>query len=55
MKKEQRKCITSQPPIIAHYHPEGGGSSIRGLGGGYARSVETNYVRLSTKFNLEAL
>ncbi len=25
MKKGQRKCITSQPPIIAHYYPEGGG------------------------------
>jgi hypothetical protein len=54
-KKGQRKCITSQPPIFAHHHPEGGESNIGGLGGGYARSVETKYVRLSTRLNLEAL
>ncbi len=51
----QRKCITSQPPIFAHHHPLGGESDIGGLGGGYARNIETKYVRLSTRMNLEAL
>jgi hypothetical protein len=36
----------SRPRIFAHHHP---------LGGRYARDVETKYVRLSTKLNLEAL
>lgn len=54
-KRGQRKCITSQPPIFAHHHPLGGESNIGGLGGGYARNVETKYVRLSTRMNLEAL
>jgi GR25 family glycosyltransferase involved in LPS biosynthesis len=54
-KKGQRRCITTQPPIFAHYHPEGGESNVGGLGGGYARNVETKYIRLSTRLNLEAL
>lgn len=54
-KAGERKCITSQPPIFAHHHPEGGESNIGGLGGGYARAVETKYIRLSTRLNLEAL
>ncbi|PMD33181.1 glycosyltransferase family 25 protein [Hyaloscypha variabilis F] len=54
-KRGQRKCITSQPPIFAHHHPPGGESDIGGLGGGYARNIETKYVRLSTRMNLEAL
>jgi hypothetical protein len=45
-KRGQRKCITSQPPIFAHHHTFGGESNIGGLGGGYARKVETKYVRL---------
>jgi hypothetical protein len=54
-KRGERKCITSQPPIFAHHHPLGGESNIGGLGGGYARDVETKYVRFSTRLNLEAL
>jgi len=54
-KRGERKCITSQPPIFAHHHPLGGESNIGGLGGGYARAVETKYVRYSTRLNLEAL
>lgn len=50
MKKRQRKRITSQPPIIAHYHPEGEESNNRGLGGVYARIVETKYVQSGGAF-----
>jgi hypothetical protein len=50
MKKRQRKRITSQPPIIAHCHPEGEESNNRGLGGGYARIVETKYVQSGGTF-----
>ncbi|TVY84973.1 hypothetical protein LSUE1_G000848, partial [Lachnellula suecica] len=52
---DERTCITSQPPIFSHHHPLGGESDIGGLGGGYARSVETKYVRKSVRMNLEAL
>ncbi|KAH8649450.1 hypothetical protein BGZ60DRAFT_389973 [Tricladium varicosporioides] len=51
----ERKCITSQPPIFAHHHPPGGESNIGGLGGGYARTVESKYLRLSVRMNLWAL
>lgn len=51
----ERKCITSQPPIFGHHHPKGGESDIGGLGGGYARTVETRYVRWSARMNLEKL
>lgn len=54
-KKDERVCITVQPPIFAHHHPAGGESNIGGLGGGYARNVETKYVRLSVRMNMEAL
>jgi GR25 family glycosyltransferase involved in LPS biosynthesis len=54
-KSGERKCITSQPPIFAHHHPAGGRSNIGGLGGGYATSVETKYLRLSVRMNLQAL
>ncbi len=54
-KRGERVCITSQPPVLAHHHPDGGESDIGGLGGGYARSVETKYVRKSVRMNLEAL
>lgn len=48
-------CVTVQPPIFAHHHPPGGESDIGGLGGGYARTVETKYLRKSVRMNLEAL
>jgi GR25 family glycosyltransferase involved in LPS biosynthesis len=51
----ERKCITSQPPIFAHHHPPGGRSNIGGLGGGYATNVESKYLRLSVRMNLQAL
>ncbi|KAH6711003.1 hypothetical protein BKA61DRAFT_694882 [Leptodontidium sp. MPI-SDFR-AT-0119] len=51
----ERVCVTVQPPIFAHHHPPGGESNIGGVGGGYARTVETKYVRLSVRMNLEAL
>ncbi|KAH7336278.1 hypothetical protein BKA65DRAFT_563288 [Rhexocercosporidium sp. MPI-PUGE-AT-0058] len=51
----ERVCVTVQPPIFAHHHPPGGESDIGGVGGGYARTVETKYVRLSVRMNLEAL
>jgi hypothetical protein len=54
-KSGERKCITSQPPIFAHHHPAGGRSNIGGLGGGYATSVETKYLRFSVRMNLQAL
>jgi len=54
-RRGQRKCITTQPPIFAHHHPFGGESNIGRLGGGYARNVETKYVRLSTRMDLEGL
>jgi hypothetical protein len=54
-RRGQRKCITSQPAIFAHHQPFGRESNIVGLGGRYARNVETKYVRLSTRMNLEAL
>ncbi|RDL42344.1 Uncharacterized protein BP5553_02323 [Venustampulla echinocandica] len=53
--KGERKCITVQPPIFAHHHPLGGESDIGGLGGGYARTVETKYLRLSVRMNLQAM
>jgi len=55
MNAEQRACITSQPPMFAHHHPLGGESDIGGLGGGFARAVETKYVRKSVRMNLETL
>ncbi|CZR51790.1 uncharacterized protein PAC_01667 [Phialocephala subalpina] len=51
----ERVCLTVQPPIFAHHHPAGGESNIGGLGGGYARSVETKYVRWSVRMNLDRL
>jgi hypothetical protein len=54
-KSGERKCITSQPPMFAHHHPSGGKSNIGGLGGGYATSVETKYLRFSVRMNLQAL
>lgn len=52
---DKRVCITVQPPIFAHHHPLGGESDIGGLGGGYAKQVETKYIRKSVRMNLEAL
>jgi hypothetical protein len=34
---KERICLTSQPPLLAHHHPQEGESDIGGLGGGYAR------------------
>lgn len=51
----ERRCFTSQPPIFAHHHPDGGESSIGGLGGGYAKEVETKYLRKSVRMNLGML
>lgn len=53
--KDERVCLTVQPPIFAHHHPAGGESNIGGLGGGYARTVETKYVRWSVRMNLDRL
>ncbi|PVH88839.1 glycosyltransferase family 25 protein [Cadophora sp. DSE1049] len=53
--RSERVCVTVQPPIFAHHHPPGGESNIGGVGGGYARTVETKYVRLSVRLNLDAL
>lgn len=53
--RSERVCVTVQPPIFAHHHPTGGESDIGGVGRGYARTVETKYVRLSVRMNLEAL
>ncbi|CZT51190.1 uncharacterized protein RSE6_12306 [Rhynchosporium secalis] len=53
--KMKRVCVTVQPPIFAHHHPPGGESNIGGVGEGYARTVETMYVRLSMRMNLEIL
>lgn len=52
---DQRVCLTSQPPIFAHHHPMQGESDIGGLGGGYARTYETKYLRYSVRMNLEGL
>lgn len=54
-KGRERVCLTSQPPIFAHHHPQEGSSDIGGLGGGYARSFETKYLRLSVRMNLERI
>lgn len=54
-RRDQRTCVTVQPPIFAHHHPRGGESNIGGLAGGFARNVETKYVRKSVRMNLEAL
>ncbi|KAL2068973.1 hypothetical protein VTL71DRAFT_15311 [Oculimacula yallundae] len=54
-KRSERVCVTVQPPMFAHHHPPGGESNIGGVGGGYARTVETKYVRLSVRMNLESL
>jgi hypothetical protein len=53
--KGEKVCLTVQPPIFAHHHPPGGESNIGGLGGGYARAVETKYVRWSARMNLDKL
>ena len=53
--RSERVCVTVQPPIFAHHHPPGGESNIGGVGGGYARTVETKYVRLSVRLNLGTL
>lgn len=53
--ERERVCITTQPPIFAHHHARGGGSDIGGLGGGYAREVETRYLRFSVRMNLGGL
>jgi GR25 family glycosyltransferase involved in LPS biosynthesis len=55
LKKKERVCVTSQPPIFAHHHPMQGESDIGGLGGGYARKYETKYLRYSVRMNLENL
>ena len=52
---KERVCLTSQPPIFAHHHPQKGESDIGGLGGGYARKYETKYLRYSVRMNLERL
>jgi hypothetical protein len=52
---KERVCLTSQPPIFAHHHPQQGESDIGGLGGGYARKYETKYLRYSVRMNLERL
>lgn len=54
-KGKDRVCVTSQPPIFAHHHPLQGESDIGGLGGGYARSYETKYLRYSVRMNLQRL
>ncbi|PVI02038.1 glycosyltransferase family 25 protein [Periconia macrospinosa] len=54
-KAKERVCLTSQPPIFAHHHPQQGESDIGGLGGGYARKFETKYLRLSVRMNLERI
>jgi GR25 family glycosyltransferase involved in LPS biosynthesis len=54
-KKKERVCVTSQPPIFAHHHPDQGESDIGGLGGGYARKYETKYLRHSVRMNLQGL
>lgn len=53
--KMERVCVTSQPPIFAHHHPDQGESDIGGLGGGYARKYETKYLRYSVRMNLQGL
>ncbi|KAI1875158.1 hypothetical protein JX265_004216 [Neoarthrinium moseri] len=45
-------CLTVQPPIVNHYHAQGGSSDILGQGGGYVRKVGSPYVRLSVRLNL---
>lgn len=52
---KDRICLTSQPPIFAHHHPQQGESDIGGLGGGYAKKFETKYLRLSVRMNLERI
>ncbi|KAF2003277.1 glycosyltransferase family 25 protein, partial [Amniculicola lignicola CBS 123094] len=52
---KERVCLTSQPPIFAHHHPLDGESDIGGLGGGYAKGLETKYLRYSVRMNLERL
>lgn len=54
-RKEERVCLTSQPPIIAHHHPENGESDIAGIGGGFARQYETKHIRWSVRMNLARL
>ncbi|KAI0597216.1 glycosyltransferase family 25 protein [Biscogniauxia sp. FL1348] len=56
--EEPPVCITVQPPLVSHYYSAGdggGGSDIRGLGGGYAHSAGSPYIRLSVRGNLERL
>ena len=52
---DERVCVTVQPPIFAHHHPNNGESDIGGLGGGYAKRYETKYLRYSVRMNLGAL
>lgn len=42
-------------PLLISFKKPGGRSSIGGLGGGYALNVETKYLRLSVRMNLQAL
>ena len=55
VKGDERVCVTTQPPVFAHHHPSGGESDIGGLGGGFAKGVETKYLRYSVRMNLGAL
>ncbi|CAI9633766.1 unnamed protein product [Alternaria burnsii] len=52
---DERVCVTVQPPIFAHHHPNNGESDIGGLGGGYAKRYETKYLKYSVRMNLAAL
>ncbi|KAF2661289.1 glycosyltransferase family 25 protein [Lophiostoma macrostomum CBS 122681] len=55
IKGRERVCLATQPPILAHHHPQNGESDIGGLGGGYARRYETKYLRYSVRMNLEKI